>query len=281
MDIDRFWQLIDQARAAAGPQADQAVRDVDLLDGEGLDGEGGVVDDERIQALIDAAWEEFSREREAGELTALTDDTEPVDTELVDDDGPAEDDEDDLTDPVAIALFNLLVQLPAAEIADFDNTFEDVRAQADTPEMVVAATLIEHGFLGDASFDDFRAGLVALGRATFEAAVANPDSLADHPAVKEIAAAPDPRWLGREDVLFVASYAYAAVTGEDPVRFFDFAESLREAPPAGPAEDARAQAWDVFDEAQTRARLPRLSELFYERSTRNRRRALERLGPSS
>src|SRR5690606_18032330 len=135
MDTDRFWQLIDQARAAAGPQADQAVRDVDLLDGEGLDGEGGVVDDERIQALIDAAWEEFSREREAGELTALTDDTEPVDTELVDDDGPTEDDEDDLTDPVAIALFNLLVQLPAAEIADFDNTFEDVRAQADTPEM--------------------------------------------------------------------------------------------------------------------------------------------------
>ena len=267
MDIDRFWQLIDQARAAAGPQADQAVRDVDLLDGE-----DGAVDEERIQALIDAAWADFSRERAASEATDLADDAE-----LVDEDAE-EDEEDDLTDPVAIALFDLLVQLPAAEIADFDNTFEDIRAQADTPEMVVAATLIEHGFLGDASFDDFRAGLVALGRATFEAAVANPDSLADHPAVKEIAAAPDPRWLGREDVLFVASYAYAEVTGEDPVRFFDFAESLREAPPVGPTDDARALAWDVFDEAQTRARLPRLSELFYERSTRNRRRALERLG---
>ena len=47
--------------------------------------------------------------------------------------------------------------------------------------------LIEHGFLGDASFDDFRAGLVALGRSTFEAAIAAPDTLASHPLVKEIA----------------------------------------------------------------------------------------------
>jgi hypothetical protein len=274
MDIDRFWQLIDQARAAAGPQADQAVRDVDLLDGEGLDGENA--DEEQFQALIDAAWADLSREREAD--TGLADDAELVDSDLTDDELAGEDEEDDLTDPVAIALFDLLVRLPAAEIADFDNTFEDIRALADTPDMVVAATLIEHGFFGDASFDDFRAGLVALGRAAFEAAVANPDSLADHPVVKEIAAAPDPRWLGREDVLFVASYAYAEVTGEDPVTFFDFAESLRETPPPTPADDARSQAWDIFDEAQTRSRLPRLSELFYERSTRNRRRALERLG---
>ncbi|MBX6749023.1 MAG: DUF4240 domain-containing protein [Micromonosporaceae bacterium] len=267
MDIDRFWQLIDQARAAAGPQADQAVRDVDLPD--------DVVDEEQIQALIDAAWAEVSREREAGTAADLTDDPELLDAELVD----GEDEEDDLTDPVAVALFKLLIQLPAAEIADFDNTFEDIRAQADTPEMVAAATLIEHGFFGADSFDDFRAGLVALGRATFEAAVANPDSLADHPAVKEIATAADPRWLGREDVLFVASYAYAEVTGEDPVTFFDFAESLREAPPpAGDATDE--EEWEVLDEAQTRARLPRLSELFYERAARNRRRLLGRLNPT-
>ena len=57
--------------------------------------------------------------------------------------------------------------------------------------MANAAVLIEHGFLGDESFDDLRAGLVALGRSTFEAAVAGPDSLADHPLVREIAAADD------------------------------------------------------------------------------------------
>ena len=145
--------------------------------------------------------------------------------------------------------------------------------------MTVAAQLIEHGFLGEASFDDFRAGLVALGRGTFEAALADPDTLADHPVVKEIASASDPRWLGREDMLFVASHAYARVTGEDAVTFFDFAESLREAPPA--EADDLGEDWDLSDEAQTRARLPRLAGLFYERSMRNRRRILDRLGIAS
>ena len=110
--------------------------------------------------------------------------------------------------------------------------------------MANAAVLIEHGFLGDDSFDDFRAGLVALGRTTFEAAVASPDSLADHPLVREIAAANDPRWLGREDMLFVASHAYAAVTGEDEVTFYDFAEGLRAEPGRrGGRRPARTTDW--------------------------------------
>jgi len=266
MDIDRFWQLIDQARAAAGPQADQAVRDVDDPDaGDATDRDYWDFDEEEMQSLVDAARAEFEGEDADEQLGE--------DEEEADDDG---DEEDDLTDPVAIALFEQLVQLPAAEIASFDNTFEDVRALADTPDMTVAALLIEHGFLGEASFDDFRAGLVALGRPAFEAALANPDSLADHPMVREIATANDPRWLGREDVLFVASHAYSQVTGEDAVTFFDFAENLRDEVPDVP--EPEGADWDVADEAQTRRRLPKLSELFYERSMRNRRRALDRLG---
>jgi hypothetical protein len=268
MDIDRFWQLIEAARTAAGPHADQAVRDLDLTDAESE----GDFDEEQLQALIDAARSEF----EAADQADVDDlDLDELDEEELEE---GEEEEDDLTDPVATALFELLVQLPAAEIADFDNTFEDVRAKADTPEMTVAALLIEHGFLGEASFDDFRAGLVALGRSTFDAALTDPDRLADHAVVKEIAAANDPRWLGREDVLFVASHAYAEVTGEDAITFFDFAESLRETPPAEPDGNELGEDWDVSDEAQTRARLPRLAELFYERSMRNRRRALQRLG---
>jgi hypothetical protein len=222
-------------------------------------------DEEEMQSLVDAARAEF----EGDNLEDLEEDEE-------DEEDEGGDEEDDLTDPVAIALFEQLVQLPAAEIAGFDNIFEDVRALADTPDMTVAALLIEHGFLGDASFDDFRAGLVALGRPTFEAALANPDSLADHPMVREIATANDPRWLGREDVLFVASHAYAQVTGEDAVTFFDFAENLREGEPDVP--EPEGEDWDVADEARTRSRLPKLSALFYERSMRNRRRALDRLG---
>lgn len=262
MDIDRFWQLIDEARAAAGPQADQAVRDVDDIDEAGADDRDyWDFDEEELQALVDAARAEF------GAPGADVDDLEDEDYD---------EDEDELTDPVAVALYGLLTQLPAAEIADFDNTFEDVRARAESPDLIVAATLIEHGLLGGDGFDDFRAGLVSLGRETFEKAVADPDSLADHPVVREIAAAGDPRWFGREDVLFVASHAYAQVTGEDAVTFFEFAESLRD--PDSFVDAAGGPAWDVENEALTRSRLPRLSELFYERSLRNRRRALEKIG---
>ena len=109
----------------------------------------------------------------------------------------------------------------------------------------------------------------------------SPDSLADHPLVREIAAANDPRWLGREDMLFVASHAYAAVTGEDEITFYDFAEGMRD-PAAESADDGEEEPdWSITDEQEARRRLPRLSEMFYERSMRNRQRALDKLGLQS
>ena len=119
MDIDRFWQLIETARAAAGPQAEQAVRDLDDPDEPGEDDRDyWDFDEEELEALVNAARKEFG--------------TPGVDAADEDDEEFDDDDEDDLTDPVAVALFELLVQLPAGEIADFDNTFEDVRARAGT-----------------------------------------------------------------------------------------------------------------------------------------------------
>jgi Protein of unknown function (DUF4240) len=266
MDIDRFWQMIDQARAAAGPEADQAIRDFDVRDDD-PDRDYWDFDEDDLRRLVEASRAEFGVEQNAAEAEEADEDDEDYDDE--------ESDEEDITDPIAVALYEQLTQLPAAEIAAFDNVFEDVRAGADSRTMANAALLIEHGFLGDEGFDDFRAGLVALGRATFERAASDPDSLADHPLVREIATAKDPRWLGREDLLFVASHAYAAVTGEPEITFYEYAESLRdgEAP-----EVADSAEWEITDEAETRRRLPRLSQLFYERSMRNRKRALEKLG---
>jgi Protein of unknown function (DUF4240) len=264
MDIDRFWQMIDQARTAAGPVADQAIRDFDDTDPD--------------QDYWDVG--DLAKEWIADQLAEMTGDdaTSPAEAEENDEaDGADSDDEDDITDPVALALYELLTRLPAAEIGLFDNIFEDVRARADTVTLANAAQLIEHGFLGDDSFDDFRAGLVALGSSTFEAAVANPDSLADHPLVREIAAAKDPRWLGREDMIFVASHAYAAVTGEPEITFFDFAEALR-ANPDQEEEHADEDDWTISDEVRTRRQLPRLSEMFYARSIRNRERMVSQLG---
>ena len=263
MDIDRFWQLIEQARAAAGPQADQAIRDVE--DPEDLGAEELDLwdfDEDRLRALMDTVQGESAGDDDNAEA----DDAEESDGDYV----------DDLTDPIAVALFDLLVQLPAAEIADFDNTFEDLRAQADVPGVIAAASLIEHGLHTSDTFDDFRAGLVALGRATYERALSDPDSLAEHPVVREIATAKDPRWFGREDVLFVASQAYAEVTGEDAVTFFDFAEGLRESPIAYPDPDGELELWSLENETEIRGKLPRLTGMFLARALRNRARAEER-----
>ena len=206
MDIDQFWDIIDRARAAAGPAADQAIRDFDTPD------------DDPNRDYWDFDDLELDRELLAGVMTGDPTALATLEATLNEEEDGDEDDEDDeasgdleetqeIDDPIASALVAQLAQLPAAEIAAFEQIFEELRAKADRDDIANAAILIEHGFLGDESFDDFRAGLVALGRSAFDAALANPDSLAEHPVVREIAQANDPRWLGREDLLYVASSA--------------------------------------------------------------------------
>ena len=271
MDMDGFWDLIERARLAAGPAADQAVRDYDEV-GDDPDRDYWDFENIDLQAAFAA---ELGTGTEIGAGHVDEDDEDDSDDEEFDD-------EEDVTDPIALALLELLGSLPAAEIAAFDNLFEDVRARADRSDLATAATLIEHGILSDESFDDFKAGLVALGRTTFERAVADPDTLADNPAVREIANARDPRWLGREDMIFVASHAYAAVTGEAEVDFFEFAEAQRpegeQGSWLGDAQEEEGPTLPLNDEHEVRRRLPRLAEMFYERSMQNRQRALDTLG---
>ncbi|MDT5028802.1 MAG: hypothetical protein QOE61_5228 [Micromonosporaceae bacterium] len=283
MDIDRFWDLIEQARVTAGPAADQAVRDFDEPDDD-PDRDYWDFDDLDLSSAlaVDGSLNGNGNGVAPGAAEAGEDDKADEEVEDDEDDDLEDDEEDeedeDVTDPVALALLDLLTQLPAEEIAAFDNIFEEQRFRAENDDVANAAVLIEHGFLGDDSFDDFRAGLVALGRSTFEAALDDPDTLAAHPLVREIAAANDPRWLGREDMLFVASHAYSVVTGEDEVTFYDFAESLRGDDPEPDEDDQEVDEWSVTDEEETRRRLPRLSDLFYAKSMRNRQRAMDKLG---
>lgn len=292
MDIDRFWELIERARAAAGPAANQAVRDYDEP-GDDPDRDYWSFENADLHVafatdLVPTADTARSRAIDHvnganGHLEFEADGEEAGDEVEGDDvEGDEEDelDEDDITDPLAAALFDLLIGLSAGEIAEFDNMFEDVRARADRHELALAATLIEHGFLGVDSFDDFKAGLVLLGREAFETAVANPDSLADNVVVREIAAAHDPRWIGRDDLVFVASHAYATVTGEDEIAFFEFAEEHRDDDDTRDSAPGEADAADVdiTNETEVRRRLPRLAELFYERSLTNRKRAVDTLG---
>src|SRR4051794_5955892 len=100
MDIDRFWQLIDNARAAAGSEADRAIRDDDLRDDD-PDHDYWDFDDDDLRTLVQG--------------DATLGDLEQEDQDDEDDDADENEDEEDLTDPVASALFELLIQLPPAE----------------------------------------------------------------------------------------------------------------------------------------------------------------------
>jgi Protein of unknown function (DUF4240) len=196
MDMDGFWQVVERARTAAGPAADQARKDA--------------------------------------QPSAVTE-----------------------------ALVAELSQLPLPEIVAFDRLLGDVLDQVDNWDTCAACWVIEHGFLSDDGFSDFRAGLVGLGRSTFEAVVTEPDSLAGHPAVQEIIASDrQSLWIGNEGLLFAAQKAYERRTG-DPEAFWEAADAAEvdTAQPTGspkPADDR----WDLRNEEEWRRRLPRLASLF-------------------
>ena len=104
--------------------------------------------------------------------------------------------------------------------------------------------------------DDRSCGLMLQGRATFERALAAPDSLADLPVVQRMAAT-GKGWLGCEEMLYAARNAYERSTGSADAfdAAFDGPPGERPAPPGG-------DRWDVEDDAEMRRRLPRLAELF-------------------
>ncbi|MCF0094123.1 hypothetical protein B0E54_02964 [Micromonospora sp. MH99] len=166
-------------------------------------------------------------------------------------------------DVVADALVAELTRLPLSHIVAFDQTLNEVMDQADTWDLCAACWIVEYGFLSDDGFSDFQAGLVGLGRVAFESAARDPDSLADHPAVRQISASEGrDLWIGDEALQFAAQQAYEQLTGDDEA-FWDAVESAESAATAPPPSPEPAdERWDLSDEAEWRKRLPRLFELF-------------------
>jgi hypothetical protein len=168
--------------------------------------------------------------------------------------------------PVAEALVAELGLLPLTEVLAFDQILSDLVGQLDTWDVCAACWIIEYGFLSDDGFRDFRAGLVGLGRSTFEAVIADPDSLAGHPAVQEISQSSGRSlWIGDESLLFAAQRAYEQQT-DDAEAFWEAIEAA-EANAARPADDMESvgDQWDLRGEAEWRRRLPRLAALLLAR----------------
>jgi len=138
-----------------------------------------------------------------------------------------------------------LQKLPPDQIIGWNHIFDRHAAEAYTVGLWSAAYLINGG-ASDDGFYYFRCWLIGMGRKVFEAAVADPDSLADVvvpgvDAEAETYAAAHLAWIevtGRSDSdPYPARNEHATLIGED---------------------------WDFEDKAQMRRRLPRLAALYLE-----------------
>ncbi|MFI8262336.1 MULTISPECIES: DUF4240 domain-containing protein [unclassified Streptomyces] len=153
-------------------------------------------------------------------------------------------------DQVAARASELLARRPGPEIAAAQQVLWDLLAESYRSPLWAAAYVINGG-CSDDGFDYFRGWLLTQGEEAFSLALADPDSLADHPAVREAAAEGLELW--DEEALSIAWTAYESATGRElPAESFTISY-----PALDPSWD-----FDFDDTAQTATRLPRLSALF-------------------
>ncbi|MEU8336112.1 DUF4240 domain-containing protein [Micromonospora tulbaghiae] len=158
-------------------------------------------------------------------------------------------------DVVARHLVAELSVLSPAAIVGFEQAYDDVTADGLRWDLWAAAYLMRGG-CSDDGFDYFRGWLVAQGRAVWERAVADPDSLAG--------AGVDPdEAVQCEAVLSAAGDAYALATGADTDAFWEALDAADRAAHPGPAPaDPAGEDFDFGDDEQMRARLPRLAAIY-------------------
>lgn len=133
------------------------------------------------------------------------------------------------------AIGNLIGKLSKADAADFQRHFDRKLHDAFDWRLWGAAYLINGG-CSDDTFYDFRVSLISRGKAAYERAMADPDSLADDE--------PD------EIAWFYEGYQYAIT---DAVLSVVGAQPLREPHPRAPRGEA-------FDEDAVASQYPRLAE---------------------
>jgi len=139
-------------------------------------------------------------------------------------------------------LAERLATLPAQQIADFAAIRRQLDERAYTWDLWGAAYVIEDG-CSDDCFRDFRGYLISLGRAPYEAALRDPDSLA--PVVEDEETGD---WENADDV---ASEAYEDAAGEE-LPFGD----------GDLSGDPRGQSWDDEQQEQLVQRYPNLAARF-------------------
>ncbi|MCS7481960.1 DUF4240 domain-containing protein [Umezawaea endophytica] len=150
---------------------------------------------------------------------------------------------------VAAEASALLATYPPEEIVAAYQVFWEIMAGSYRNPLWAAAYLINGG-CSDDGFDYFRGWLVAQGREVHDRVVADPDSLADVPAV--IAAAGEGDEVEGEDVLGIAWNAHVKATG---------AELPPDSGTISYPDLDPDWGFDFDDQAEMARRLPRLAAL--------------------
>ncbi len=150
---------------------------------------------------------------------------------------------DDSPETVSETLVSLLVQLPPAQVVEAGEAYERISRRGYRWPLWGAAYMLNGG-CGDDGFDYFRGWLVSRGRAVFEAALADPESLAVVVTTDELYE------VECEDVLGAAWEAHQQLTGRD-------------LPPSSSPEPLPdlGEGWDFDDEDEMRRRYPRIRAL--------------------
>ncbi|MFD8597525.1 DUF4240 domain-containing protein [Kitasatospora sp. NPDC059646] len=153
-------------------------------------------------------------------------------------------------DAVAERAIALLALHPVQEIIAADRVLRGLMADSYRAPLWGAAYVINGG-CSDDGFDYFRGWLITQGRETFERIIADPDALADLPAVRAFAA--DGIDIDCEAALGIAWNAHKEATGEE---LPNDAFTIRY-PELDPEWNFDFEGEDELD-----ARLPRLTALY-------------------
>jgi hypothetical protein len=149
-------------------------------------------------------------------------------------------DSDGEVDERPAALEQILMGLAPDEVRAFQERYDEMLRRANLWSLWGAAWLMNGG-CSDDGFRTFRDWLISEGRAVFEAALDNPDTLADVPDIED---------FELEDYGYVATDVYQELTGD-------------ELEPAVPAE-AEAPEGEEWNEDELAAMYPRLAEKYGE-----------------
>jgi hypothetical protein len=150
----------------------------------------------------------------------------------------------------ASRLTEHLSQLTVEQVLGFDLHFARFH-QACAQGRLWCAAYVMLGACSEEDFEHFRSGLIGRGRAVFEAALADPDSLVDLDL--EV-----PHELQDEDLPFATTDAWTRITGEDDEAFWRTVAGFQDLPEPAPVH----LDWDPDDPDSMAAIVPRLMVVY-------------------